>query len=278
MEPETVANPAAPGTQPVGSETADKVDWASQAAELKRTLDATQTSLDAMKTENDRNLRRLQSTYQGKINSLSAQSDEDKQRWEEAYHREKMAGMEEAEALRYDNSRLSKLVEEREQRMRAIQQQAADAQAAAGYLQQFTALGVPVTRLNTGGSLQDLADSGWTGLQEVRAQERRTVSEYDGKLSAIQTQLDALKKGGEVLDPNQLARSAGDLNPPNVATLIHGNPTVPRTELQALEAAAQYFNGVKPTLEQLYRAVETRQLPASVLPGLEGMPLEELKR
>jgi len=278
MEPEMVANSAAPGTQPVGGEAADKVDWAAQAAELKSTLEATQTSLNAMKTENDRNLRRLQSTYQGQINSLSAQSEEEKARWEEAYHREKMAGMEEAEALRYDNSRLSKLVEEREFRMRAIQQQAADAQAAAGYLQQFTALGVPVTSLNTSGSLQDLADSGWNGLQAVRAQERKTITEYDGKLSAIQAQLDTLKKGSESLDPNAIAQRAGDLTPPNVATLTHGNPTVPRTELQALEAAAQYFGGVKPTLEQLYRAVETRQLPASVLPGLEGMPLEEPKR
>jgi hypothetical protein len=102
------------------------------------------------------------------------------------------------------------------------------------------------------------------------------VTEYDARIAGIQSQLDAMAKGVApvVTDPNVIATRAGDLTPPNVATHTHGDQTTPMTELQALDNAAKYFNGIKPTLEQLYRAVETKQLPPTVLPGLEGMPKE----
>ena len=274
MEPTKVADAVGADGKPVADTTPGQVDWAGKAKELETQLTATQASIDALKSDSDRNVRRLQSTYQQQLNALRSQSEEEKGRWEEAYHSEKMAGMEGDEALRYENSRLAELVRDRETRLEQMQRQAAEAQAAAGYLQKFSILGVPVAKLNVAGSLQELEESGFQALQELRTQDNQRVTEMDGKLNTIQTQLDALRKGEAPLDPNKLAETAGDLKPPKVATHTHGEIASTLTEAQALTNAEKYF-GFKPTLEQLYRAVETKQLPPTVLPGLEGMPREE---
>ena len=260
--------------QPEGDQ---KVDWAAKAKELTDQLTAAQSNLDSLKTESDRNVRRLQGTLQSQINSIKSQTAEEKQRWEDAYHKEKMAGMEEAEALRYEKTILSQRLQDREEFLAKVQQQTVDAQQAASYLQQFISLGVPVEKLNTRGSLQDLADSGWSGLQEARNLERSVASDYDKKLGDVQKQLDALKAGNA--DPNRLAEAAGDLPAQRILGPTGADArTGGMTELEAVKAAAQYFGGREPTLEELYRAVERKLLPPSVLPGMQGFTQPEISR
>ena len=271
MEPETVATAsgAAALAGDVAGETGGSEDLRKKAEELNLKLTEAQSTIDSLKTDSDRNLRRLQGTLQSQVNSLKAQSEEEKRRWEDAFHQEKMSGMEEKEALRYNNTLLEQRVQERETELARISQQAAEAGAAASYLQQFVALGVPMDKLNAQGTLQDLADSGWEGLRQVREQERSLTTQNDAKLAEFQKQLDLLKAG--ITDPNKLAELQGDKPAQRLANQTGGEARGAQlTELEAVKAAAQYFGGREPSLEELYRAVETKRLPVTVLPGLQG--------
>ena len=99
------------------------------------------------------------------------------------------------------------------------------------------------------------------------------MAEYATKVETLTASVAALKAGDP--DPNAIAIAKGDIEPPQVVTATGVTQTGPKTELEAQEVAKIYFNGNVPTMEMLYRAVETKQLPSSVLPGLEGMPREE---
>jgi len=245
-------------------------DWKEQAKDLKAQLDKTSASVETLKQESDRNIRRLQSSYTQTINSLNATTDADKARLEDQYHTQKMSGMEESEALRYNNSRLEEKLEQEMATTAQIRQQASDATAAASYVQQFANLGVPANALNTRGSLQDLADSGWGALAEIRAQERTNMTASTEQLATIQAQLDELKANAPETDPNRLAEAKGDLSPPNVATHTPGDASNSKGIHEVAKSLEGFF-GYVPTEEDIYRAVETGRLAPSVLPGLDTL-------
>lgn len=264
------------GTQDVGAEekdqvadkATDEVDWKEQAEQLKAQLDKTTSSVDSLKAESERNLRRLQSSYTQQINQLTAQTQAERERLEDEFHSERVKGMDEAEALRYENARMAEKLERAAQRQREMQQRAEMAGQAASYVQQFVNLGVPAASLNTTGSLQELADSGWKALADIRTQERSQASEYQEQLSTIQKQLDSLR--AEEPDPKKIAESKGDKTPPKVASHTPGQPGT-RTMYDVQKSLESTF-GYIPSEEEVFRAVETGRLPASILPGLEGLP------
>ena len=134
-------------------------------------------------------------------------------------------------------------------------------------------MGINTDRLNTSGSLQDLADSGYRAEREDNDARNVKLTEYEANAAKSAATIKALQAGDP--DPNVIATAKGDLEPPNVASTSGKTLAGSRTELQAQEAAKQYFGGNLPTMEQLYRAVQLKQLPQSVLPGLEGMPEED---
>jgi hypothetical protein len=264
MDPNQVPNDADPNAAIGDSE--NDTDWKAEAEILKASLEDTQKSVESLKAESERNIRRLQSSYTQTINSISSQSDEERQRLQDRYDQEKMAGMEEGEALRYENARLAERLEQEASRRAQIQQRASDAAAAASYVQQFVNLGVPGKALNTTGSLQDLADSGWAALASIRAQESAQASEYQTKLSDIEKQLVELKAAPT--DPTKLAESKGDLSPPKVASHTPGSQATGKNMYEVQKGLESFF-GYIPSEEEVYRAVETGRLNSSVLPGLD---------
>ena len=247
----------------------EDTDWQEQAEELKARLDKTTSSVEQLKAESNRNIRRLQSSYTSTINDLTATSDAEKERLEDRYHAERMDGMDEQEALRYENARLAEKLETAARDRDVIQQRATDAASAASYISQFANLGVPQNALNTRGSLQDLADSGWAALANIRTQESMRATESETKLQDIQTQLDALKAAPT--DPNALAQSQGDLQPPAVATHTPGDANTTRTMHDVAKSLESYF-GYVPSEEEVYRAIETGRLNSTILPGMESLP------
>ena len=268
MAPEQAPIDATPN-EASSDDTAD-TDWKKQAEELKAQLDKTSASVETLKQDSDRNIRRLQSSYTQQLNSMSESTSAERDRLENQYHEQKMSGMEESDALRYDNARLAEKLEIEAENTARIRQQASDATAAASYVQQFANLGVPAKALNTRGSLQDLADSGWGALAEIRAQERSNMTASTEQLATIQSQLDELKAAAPETDPNRLAESKGDLSPPNVASHTPGEASNSKGMFEVAKSLEGFF-GYVPTEEDIYRAVETGRLSPTVLPGLDTL-------
>ena len=183
-----------------------------------------------------------------------------------------MSGMEEVDALRYETTLLAEDLKTSQAETATIRTQAESARSASGYIRHFGAMGIQEDRLNTSGTLQELADSGYAAEREDRVAEGVKMTDMAKQVETLTTSLAALNKGEP--DPNVLATEKGDLKPPAVAITGVTQTTGSRTMAEATEAAKQYFGGNVPTEEMLYRAVETKALPASVLPGLEGMPRE----
>ena len=253
---------AAPGTPE------EDTDWKAQAEELREKLEANVQSVEDLKAEGEKNIRRMQSSYTSTLNSLSSRSEEEKASLEDRFNADKLSTMEGEEKLRYENTILAEKLELEAGRRVTLQAKAADAAAAASYVQQFVNLGVPAKALNTNGNLQDLADSGWGALEDIRAQERTLSTDQAERLAAIEKQLAEAKIE---TDPNALAESKGDLTPPTVATHTPGDVKGERSMLEVQKSLENYF-GYIPSEEEVYRAVETGQLAANVLPGLDALP------
>ena len=257
------------GAEEVAEDPTEEIDWEKQAAENAAALADAESALERQTADAERNTRRLSSSMQSQVNFAKQQAQAEQEGWEDKFHRERMAGMEEAEALRYDNARMAEQVDVAKGQVEELRKAHAQAQAASSYMRHFRSLGVSEDQLNTSGSLQELSDSGYRAVEDLRAQEQRTLAEREDLIGKQEAELNALRG---VTDPNAIPTS--DLNPPAVATHTPGSVSVPKTEEQALEAAKQWFGGETPTVDMLYRAVESGQLPATVLPGLEGMPKE----
>ena len=257
----------------VVGEPGSEVDWKKNAEELQAKLDTATMEAKTAAADSDRNIRRQSSSLQAQINQANRRADDVETGWQDKYHQERMSGMEEVDALRYESTLLADELKASRTETAQIRESAEQARSAAGYIQHFSSLGINVDRLNTSGSLQDLADSGYAAEREDRTAEGVKMADYATQVDKLQETVAALQKGEP--DPNKLATDQGDLKPPDVATPGVTQVTGTRTMVEALEAAKQYFGGNTPTEEMLYRAVETKQLPASVLPGLEGMPRED---
>ena len=265
--------PVADGAgEPVVVNDPEKVDWEKKAKELQTSLDDAATAAKSAEAEAERNIRRQSSSLQGQINEEKARADSVHADWRDRFHAEKMSGMEEVDALRYETSLLSEDLKTSQAETATIRTQAESARSASGYIRHFGAMGIQEDRLNTSGTLQELADSGYAAEREDRVAEGVKMTDMAKQVETLTTSLAALTKGE--LDPNVLATEQGDLKPPAVAVTGVTQVTGSRTMAEATEAAKIYFGGNAPTEEMLYRAVETKQLPASVLPGLEGMPRE----
>jgi hypothetical protein len=213
----------------------------------------------------------MQSSYTQTINQLSARSEEERARLEEQYDAQKMSTMEEGEALRYKNARLAERLEQEASRRAELQQRAADATAKSSYISQFANLGVPVTALNVNGSLQDLADSGWGALADIRAQEQSTAVQQAERIKQIEAMLEEAK--APITDPGKLGESLGDRRPPNVATHTPGDVAGEPSMFEVQKSLESYFGHV-PTEEEVYRAVETGRLSPTVLPGVDALQSE----
>ena len=261
---------AAEASEEVVSESEDKVDWEAKATELSETLAKNKAASEKVAVNNERNLRRQSSSLQNQINTEKARATAVEGNWADRFHAEKMSGMEDAEAARYENTLLEEKLVAARAETSEVRHSAQEARSAAGYIQHFGSLGINPDRLNTSGSLQDLADSGYEAEREDQAGRLVELEDAQALAAKQQETIKALQAGDP--DPNAIAESKGDITPPRVAVTTGETLSGTRTELQAREAAKQYFSGELPTMEQLYRAVETKQLPASVLPGLEGMP------
>jgi DNA repair exonuclease SbcCD ATPase subunit len=261
-----------PTVDPANTEATDnqeeQVDWRAQAEELKSKLESTDASLEALKKESDRNIRRMQSSYTQTINQLSARSEEERARLEEQYDAQKMSTMEEGEALRYKNARLAERLEQEAARRAELQERAQDATAKSSYIAQFANLGVPITVLNTNGSLQDLADSGWGALADIRAQERNATVQQAERIKEIEKLLEEAR--APITDPGKLGESLGDQRPPNVATHTPGDVVGSKNMFEVQKSLESYFGHV-PTEEEVYRAVETGKLSPTVLPGVDQL-------
>jgi hypothetical protein len=269
----TQPEPLGAEEEPVAEETTEEIDWQAKAEMAEKAAAEAQAALDLQQAEAERNTKRLQSSLQAQVNQEKQRARAEQEGWEDRFHKERMATMEETEALRYENALAKQKIEKANQERDQLRIAAQNAQSAASYVQHFTALGVSADRLNTRGNLQELADSGYAALEQQRSVERAELSEREAENERLRKELEAVR--GPNADPNALATAQGDLQPPAVATHTPGANVGARTEEQALEAARQYFGGEKPTLEQLYSAVEHQRLPASVLPGLEGMPRDQ---
>ena len=257
---------------PVAVNDPDKVDWHKNAEELQTKLDDATAAAKTAATEAERNIRRQSSSLQGQINTEKARADSVHADWRDRFHAEKMSGMEEVDALRYETSLLTEDLKTSQAETATIRTQAEQARSASGYIRHFGAMGIQEDRLNTSGTLQELADSGYAAEREDRIAEGAKMTDMAKQVETLTTSLAALNKGEP--DPNVIATEQGDLTPPRVAVVGATQVTGTRTMVEALEAAKQYFGGTVPSEEMLYRAVETKALPASVLPGLEGMPRE----
>ena len=265
--------PVADGAvEPVVVNDPEKVDWEKKAQELQISLDDAATAAKSAEADAERNIRRQSSSLQGQINEEKARADSVHADWRDRFHAEKMSGMEEVDALRYETSLLTEDLKTSQAETATIRTQAESARSASGYIRHFGAMGIQEDRLNTSGSLQELADSGYAAEREDRVAEGVKMTDMAKQVETLTTSLAALNKGEP--DPNVLATEKGDLKPPAVAVTGVTQVTGSRTMAEATEAAKIYFGGNAPTEEMLYRAVETKQLPASVLPGLEGMPRE----
>lgn len=272
MDPTQVTNPPGPDKKATGEPAEKETNWEQKAQELEQKLVDAEKSLERREAEHQRNVQRLQSSLTQQVNRERAARTEAEETWEERYHREKAAGMEEEEALRYENLRLADKLEQTRGEMSQMRAAAEQAQSAASYIRHFTAQGVDASRLDTTGSLQALADSGYAALEDIRAEEKAKLQAQEKQLEEYRQRIEKFEELNP--DPNQLAQSKGDLPPPLIAQPGTGSAQGPRTMLEAREAAKQYFGGNMPTEEQLFRAVETKQLPPQVLPGLETLPKE----
>ena len=254
----------------VVDESEEKVDWEAKAQETANELAESKAALEKQTADSERNLRRQSSSLQTQINAEKAKASQAEGNWADRFHAEKMSGMEEVEAARYNNTLLEEKLAASQAETAQVRTTAQEARSAAGYIQHFQSLGINADRLNTAGSLQDLADSGYAAEREDSVARNTKLTEYEALAEKNAVTIKALQAGDP--DPNALAEAKGDLKAERVASTSGKTLEGSRTELQAQESAKQYFGGNLPTMEQLYRAVEIGQLPASVLPGLEGMP------
>ena len=256
----------------VAGEPEDTIDWQEKAEEFERDLAAASKSIDDLKVEQDRNIRRLQGTLTTQMNARDATSEADKKRWENAYHDEKMSGMEEAEALRYDNSRMTDELADAETVAQELKGQVAEAQAKTNYISHFTGLGVPLAELNTQGSLQELSDSGYAGLETIRTVEKDQLADTRAALEKQTAEIEALKNAA---DPNRLAELEGDKTPDRVATHTHGDAGGDaRTWEDAMKQATLVTGRPVTEEEDVWRLVEQKILPSTIIPGLENPPTE----
>ena len=257
----------------VAGDPEDTTDWKEKAEGFERDLATASKSIDDLKVEQDRNIRRIQGTLQTQINARTAEGETDRKRWENAYHDEKMSGMEEAEALRYDNSRMADELADAESTTQTLRGQVAEAQAKTNYISHFTGLGVPLQELNTQGSLQELSDSGYSGLDTIRTAEMKQLTETRAALEAQTAEIEQLKNAA---DPNRLAESQGDKVPDRVATHTFGDAgDANRTWEDAMKQATQVTGRPVTEEEEVWRLVEQKILPSTVIPGLENPPMEE---
>ena len=263
---------AAPKEGDVAGDPEDTINWQEKAEEFERDLETASQNIDTLKTEQDRNIRRIQGTLQSQINARTAETDTDRKRWEDAYHEEKMSGMEEAEALRYDNSRMATELAEAETVATGLRAQAAEAQAKNNYISHFMGLGVDLPSLNTQGSLQELSDSGYVALDIIRTDEKSQLTETREALKAQTLEIETLKNAA---DPNKLAESLGDKTPDRVATHTHGDAGASdRTWDDAFKEATVKTGRPVTEEEEVWRLVEQKVLPSTIIPGLEDKPQE----
>ena len=268
----TTASGAESVKEPVAGDTEGEIDWQDKAEEFERDLEAAQTNLDNLKTEQDRNIRRIQGTLQNQINAGAATSEQDRRRWENAYHEEKMSGMEEAEALRYDNTRLEDDIQDMETESNQLRGQLQEQTAKTNFIGHFTGLGVGLDTLNTRGSLQELSDSGYTALEALRASELSQLTDTRQAMADQTAEIERLKNAA---DPNRLAESLGDKTPDRVATLTHGDAGGgTRTWADALEQATTVTGRPVTEEEEVWRLVEQKILPSTIIPGLENPPTD----
>ena len=257
----------------VAGDPEDTTDWKEKAEGFERDLATASKSIDDLKVEQDRNIRRIQGSLQTQINQREAEIETGSKRWENAYHDEKMSGMEEAEALRYDNSRMSDELATAESTAQELRGQVAEAQAKTNYISHFTGLGVPLAELNTQGSLQELSDSGYVGLDNIRTTEVQQLADTRAALEAQTAEIEQLKNAA---DPNRLAEAQGDKKPDRVATHTHGDAGgSDRTWEDAMKEATLRTGRPVTEEEEVWRLVEQKILSPTVIPGLENPPTEE---
>ncbi len=267
VEPDTVATDPEQADTDVTEEAKEQVDLANELEEAKQKLaDLEQVS--------DRNVRKLQGSYQQQLNQLRAQRDQETSESREALDTQIMSGMEESEAMRYRNLRLEEEIEASNKRLGEMQRAVADSQARAGYTSQFLRYGVDPRELNTSGSSAELAESGWEALEHMREKEQAQATADQAELAKLREEMTAIQAGLKTPTPAEIATSQGDITPPSVATHTPGEVTGPRSWTEAREAQRDFF-GYTPSEEELIRAFETGRLPQSVLPGLETGPPPE---
>lgn len=264
----------ASGADEVAGDPEGEINWQERAEKAEAGLEEVNQSVEGLKVEQDQNIRRLQSSLTAQGNAQASQSNDEKKRWENAYHEEKMSGMEAEEALRYDNARLAQELTDSQGQTTQAQRQVGEMNAKQNYINHFTTMGVPVAELNRGGTLQELSDSGYKGLEVLRASEATQLAETRLANEKMTAEIEKLK-GGTGSDPNALAESQGDLKPTRVATLTHGaaGDNV-RTWEDAMKEASNVTGRPVTDEEEVWRLVEQKILPSTVIPGLENPPTE----
>ena len=262
------------GADEVAGDPEGEINWQERAEKAESDLSEVNQSIEGLKTDQETNIRRLQSSLTAQGNAQASQSNEEKKRWENAYHEEKMSGMEAEEALRYDNARLAQELTDSKGQTVQAQRTVGDMTAKQNYINHFTALGVPIAELNRGGTVQELSDSGYTGLETLRAREQSQLTETRKANEEMTSEIEKLKSG-IVSDPNALAESQGDLKATRVATMTHGaaGDNV-RTWEDAMKEASNVTGRPVTDEEEVWRLVEQKILPSTVIPGLENPPTD----
>jgi hypothetical protein len=133
-------------------------------------------------------------------------------------------------------------------------------------------LGIPLANLNTQGSIQELTDSGYAGLEDLRKSEMVQLTETRQALEDQTAEIERLKNAA---DPNRLAESQGDLKPDRIATHTHGDAGGQQRTWEDAMAQATAATGRPVTEEEeVWRLVEQKILPSTVIPGLENPPTD----
>lgn len=226
--------------------------------EFQAKLEALREEMAAKEKAHERNVAKLQSSLDRQIQETQRQAEQEKREWENRYHQEKMQGLDEVGQIQYQNEVLVNRLQQAEQAVYEAQEREINAKNKSSYLATFLEMGIDPQKINMGGTVQEMIDSGWQALNEERIE-----------MQALIEELKAGRTPGQQAEPKPAQNL--DIEPPRVATDVHGpsGPQGPRTMKDAIDEAENLI-GWRPTASQLFEMVNQGQLKPEILPGLEG--------
>jgi hypothetical protein len=248
--------------QVTGEEGASEEEVAGQSLEdsgqedFRAQMETLRKEMEQREAEYQKNITRLQSSLDRQIHSARQEAAQASQEWENRYHQEKMATLDEKGQLEYQNQVLMQRMQDYEDQLDQFQKEAMNAKNKSQYLSTFLELGIDPQNLNMGGTVEDLVTSGWQAIQQERVQMREQLKELQEKRG---------QETHQKVEPQEQ-----DVQPKRVATNVHGpSQPGPRSMKNAIDDAENIL-GWRPNSNQLFELVNRGQLDPSILPGLEG--------